>query len=70
MLKKKVVVFSKWIGKAAQAVIVSALVASFFSDYFDAVGFQLYMILIYAGVCLTFSAGIYYMKKAIGGYNA
>ena len=70
MLKKKIVVFSKWIGKAAQATVVTALITSFFSDYFDAVGFPLHLILICVGVCLTFSAGIYYMIKAIGGYNA
>lgn len=69
MLRRKIVVYSIWIGKAAQAVIVCALISSFFSDYFVSVGIPVYMFFIWTGVLLTYCAGAVYLKKAIGGFH-
>ena len=65
MLKKKIVVYSKPIGKAAQVLIVTALVTGFFHPYFTRIGIPAHYILIWAAVALSYAAGVYYMKNAL-----
>ena len=60
MLKKGVVVYSAVIGKAAQFVMVCALLASFFYEYFDSLGMPVYLWLLWTAVALTVCALIYY----------
>ena len=60
LYKKGIVVYSKPIGKAAQFVMVSALLASFFYEYFERIGAPVYLWLLWAGVGLTVCALIYY----------
>ena len=65
MLKKGVVVYSMIIGKAAQFVIVCALLASFFYEYFDSIGAPVYLWLLWAAVALTVCALVYYGMDAL-----
>lgn len=65
MLSKGEVVFAKWAGKLAQAVIVTSLVLCFFSDFFSASGFPLHLILLWIGVGLTLYAFVYYCRMSM-----
>ena len=60
LYKKGVVVYSKIIGKAAQVLMVSALLTAFFYEYFDGIGAPVYLWLLYAAVALTVCALVYY----------
>ena len=65
-----VVVYSKWIGKLAQAVMVCALLSCFFHDWLQAqLGFPLHLYLLWTGVALTLSALIVYGTGAIKTYR-
>ena len=64
-----VVKSSIWIGKLAQAVIVSALIACHFRDWFISVGVPVHLILLWTGVVLTLCALAVYTKRAISLYH-
>ncbi len=64
-----VVVYSIWIGKIAQAVVVTALIACHFSDWFDSVGVPVHLILLWIGVGLTLCALVVYTRMAISMYR-
>ncbi len=71
MLKKGVVVFSQAIGKAAQAVTVSALILCFFAEYFAAWGLPpLHVYCLWAGVALTLCALVFYARSAYAQLRA
>ena len=65
MLDKGVVVYSKHIGKIAQTCVVSALILSFFYDFFLKIHFPLHLILIWVGVALTLCAFIFYLQNCL-----
>ncbi len=60
--KKDFVVYSKPVGKVAQFVTVLALILSFFHDRFAALGCQVHLWLLWAGVALSIVALFYYAK--------
>ena len=64
MLKKRVVVYSKVIGKAAQFVMVCSLLCAFFYEYFDSIGAPAYLWLLWLAVGLTICALGYYGAAA------
>ena len=70
LLKKGVVVYAIWIGKAAQATAVCGLILCFFGDYFSSVGFPLHLIVIWCAVALTLAALVIYGKSAVEKYRA
>ena len=57
MLKHKVVVYSKPIGKTAQFITIVGMILSFFRDYFDN---PIHIYVLWVGVVLTLSALVYY----------
>ena len=59
MLKRGVVVYAKWSGKLAQAVIVLSLVLCFFADHFF---WPIHHFLIWVGVALAVHAFVYYVR--------
>jgi cardiolipin synthase len=68
MLRRKVVVYSRPIGKSAQFIIVLALLACFFhKDFAD---FPLHLALLWAGVALTIAALAYYTKACLAALKA
>lgn len=68
MLRRKVVVYSRPIGKTAQFVIVLALLACFFHK--DLSEFPLHLALLWTGVALTIAALIYYTKACLAALKA
>lgn len=64
MLKKKIVVYSEWIGKLAQFTVVAALILCFFHEQFTALGVQIDHIVLYVGVALTLLALLFYAGRA------
>ena len=70
LYSKKVVVFSEWIGKLAQAAVVCGLISCFFHEWLqNALGFPAHLVLLWAGVALTLCALCVYMRRAIGQYR-
>ena len=69
LYKRGVVVYAIWIGKLAQAVVVSALIACFFSDWFFSIGCPVHLILLWTGVGLTLCALCLYASRAIPQYR-
>ena len=66
LYRKKVVVYSKWIGKAAQTVVVCSLITCFFHEWINThLGFPLHLYLVWAGVILTLCALVYYITMAL-----
>lgn len=66
LYSKKVVVFSEWIGKLAQTVVVCSLLSCFFHEAILArLGFPLHVYLVWAGVALTLIALAYYIRVAL-----
>ncbi len=66
LYSKKVVVFSEWIGKLAQTVVVGSLLSCFFPEAILArLGFPLHVYLVWAGVALTLIALAYYIRVAL-----
>ena len=63
MLRRKVVVYSRAIGKIAQFVIVLALLACFARAYFT--GFPLHLAMLWLGVALTIAALVYYTQACL-----
>ncbi|MHC1785696.1 MAG: CDP-alcohol phosphatidyltransferase family protein [Christensenellales bacterium] len=64
MLRRKVVVFSKPIGKVSQAVIVLGLALCFFRESFRA-GLPLHLIVLWTGVAMTLGALMYYTRACL-----
>ena len=70
LYKHQVVVYSKWIGKIAQATVVCALISCFFHEWLlKTFGFPVHTLLLWLGVALTLCALGFYMKQAIGLYR-
>lgn len=66
LYSKKVVVYSKWIGKLAQTVVVCSLLSCFFHEWIlEHLGFPLHVYLVWAGVALTLIALVYYIDIAL-----
>ena len=63
MLRRKVVVYSRAIGKIAQFVIVLALLACFARAYFT--NFPLHLAMLWLGVALTIAALVYYTQACL-----
>ena len=64
MLGKGRVVYSRWIGKAAQTVVVSSLILSFFDDFWHRVGVPVHLIALWLGIALTLCALVFYAVNA------
>ena len=70
LLDKGVVVYSRVIGKAAQALVVIGLLLCFFSEWIMAhLGFPLHTIVIWCAVGLTLCALISYARSALKLYK-
>ncbi|MBR0408522.1 MAG: CDP-alcohol phosphatidyltransferase family protein [Clostridia bacterium] len=66
LYRKEVVVYSAWIGKLAQTVVVCSLLSCFFHEWIiKHLGFPLHVYLVWAGVALTLIALIYYISIAL-----
>ena len=65
MLKNDVVVYSNYIGKAAQACFILSLVLAFFHDELAAWGVQLDIILLWMTVVLALCAMIVYIIESV-----
>ncbi|MBR3016429.1 MAG: CDP-alcohol phosphatidyltransferase family protein [Clostridia bacterium] len=66
LYSKKVVVFSKWIGKLAQTVVVCSLLSCFFHQWImEHWGVPVHLYLLWAGVALTLIALVYYIDMAL-----
>lgn len=68
MLKKGIVVYAIWIGKAAQATIVSALILSFFYQFLEqypVLGMPVNQLILWIGVGLTLAALVMYGTNAV-----
>ncbi len=63
LLKKKIVVYAKMIGKVAQCVILAALATSFFSQFFDQIGVPVHIIMICIATLISWSAGVFYAAE-------
>ncbi|NLJ65000.1 MAG: CDP-diacylglycerol--glycerol-3-phosphate 3-phosphatidyltransferase [Christensenellaceae bacterium] len=63
LLSKDKVVHSKHIGKLAQFTIFTALILCFFHKYFDNIGIQIHLILLWIGVVLSVCAFFYYARS-------
>ena len=65
------VVYSKWIGKIAQATVVCALISCFFHEGLQsACGFPVHTALLWLGVALTLCALVFYARRGIRLYKA
>ena len=65
MLKNDVVVYSNYIGKAAQVCFILSLVLSFFHEELEAWGVQLDIILLWITVALALCAMIVYIIESV-----
>lgn len=63
MLSRGIVVYSKWYGKVAQFLIVSAVGLTFFADYFNSINFPVHLILLWIGTAFAYYAGVQYTKN-------
>lgn len=70
MLRKKIVVYSKAIGKIAQTFVVCALILTFFQSAFDAIQVPVHLIVLWIAVALTLTALAFYAKSAWRQYRA
>ena len=70
LYRHKVVVYSIWIGKLAQAVVVCALISCFFHEWLqNALGFPVHLALLWLSVALTLCALGVYMRQAVRQYR-
>lgn len=70
LYKRGIVVYSKAIGKAAQATVVSGLVLSFFREWLqERLGFPLHIAVIWLAVALTMCALFVYVRGALKTYR-
>ncbi len=66
LYSKKVVVFSEWIGKLAQTVVVASLLSCFFHEWImEHWGVPVHLYLVWTGVALTLIALVYYINIAL-----
>jgi phosphatidylglycerophosphate synthase len=65
MLKNDVVVYSNYVGKAAQVCFILSLVLAFFHDELAARGVQLDIILLWMTVALALCAMVIYIIGAV-----
>jgi len=65
MYKKKIVVHSLFLGKAAQCALCAALILSFFHDYYGAMNFQPHIVMLWIGIAVAFAALCKYTITAI-----
>ncbi|NLB91447.1 MAG: hypothetical protein GX786_09565 [Clostridiales bacterium] len=64
LLRKKLVVPSKFIGKVAQVMFIASLFLSFFSSYFIEKGYSLHLLFLWISVGLSYCALFYYSYNA------
>ena len=70
LYRHQVVVYSIWIGKLAQTVVVISLLSCFFHEWlFATLGFPLHLCLLWLGVALTLTALVMYASRAIPQYK-
>jgi len=70
LYRNHVVVYSIWIGKLAQVMVVTSLLSCFFHEWLQAqLGFPLHLYLLWIAVALTLIALGVYMKNAIRLYR-
>ncbi len=70
LYRKDVVVYSVWIGKLAQTVMVLSLLSCFFHEWLlKTLGFPLHLYLLWLGVCLTLTALVFYISMGIRMYR-
>jgi len=70
LYRNHVVVYSIWIGKLAQVMVVTSLLSCFFHEWLQAqLGFPLHLYLLWIAVTLTLIALGVYMKNAIRLYR-
>lgn len=70
LYRNDVVVYSIWIGKLAQTVVVLSLLSCFFHEWLQAqLGFPLHLYLLWAGVALTLTALAMYTMRALAIYG-
>ena len=66
LLQRHIVSYSAPIGKAAQAMMVGALILCFFGNWFmERVGYPVHLLAIWCAVCLTLCALAYYIRRAL-----
>ena len=70
LFRSDIVVYSHWIGKIAQLMVVLGLLASFFWEWLtQTLGFPLHLVLLWTGVGLTLCALIHYTRWGLGLYR-
>ena len=70
LFRHEIVVYSHWIGKAAQFVVVCGLLCCFFWEWLqEKLGFPLHTVLLWTGVGLTLCAMIHYTLWGIRLYQ-
>ena len=70
LYRNDVVVYSIWIGKLAQTVVVLSLLSCFFHEWLQAqLGFPLHLYLLWAGVALSLAALAIYTVRALAIYG-
>lgn len=65
MLKHGVVVYSKFIGKFAQTLVVCSLILSFFHASWTRIGVPVHRILLWTGVAATLCALVFYASNCV-----
>ena len=65
MLKRGVVVYSKFIGKLAQTLVVCSLILSFFHEYWTRIGVPVHRILLWIAVVTTLCALVFYAASCV-----
>lgn len=65
MLKKRIVVHSLFIGKAAQVVLCIAMIVSFFWASFVKMSIQPHLVILWVGIALAYAAFCVYTIKAL-----
>ena len=70
LYRHKVVVYSIWIGKLAQVVVVCGLISCFFHEWLQkTLGFPVHLALLWLSVALTLCALGVYMRQAVRQYR-
>ncbi len=70
LYRHRIVVYSRFIGKAAQFTMVCALLCSFFYDYFNGIGFPLHIYLLWTAAVLHLWAAVSYTVHFVRTYHA
>ena len=70
LFRREIVVYSHWIGKAAQTFVVLGLLACFFREWLEGtLGFPVHLVLLWIGVGLTLCALIHYVRWGLQLYK-